>query len=50
MPWRQRSATARRGGGTWRDLAIAVITDRAQDPTLTVDGDFLTRLNRVLYQ
>lgn len=33
-----------------RDLAIAVITDRAQDPTRTVDGDFLTRLNRVLYQ
>lgn len=32
-----------------RDLAIAVITDRAQDPTGTVDADYLTALNRLLY-
>ncbi len=33
-----------------RDLAIAVITDRAQDPTLELDTDDVTQLNRVLYR
>lgn len=32
-----------------RDLAIGVIMDRADDPSMTIDADYLTELNRLIY-